>query len=91
MRALLGGVIAMAVLIVISGVTLITLVAHRLSAPPPPKPVIVLTEPAGTQMVGVSSFGPHRMAVQLRQGGPDRVVIVDTHTGRPIMRLQLAP
>lgn len=49
----------------------------------------VLDEPAGTRIAGVSLAG-ERMAVQLAGGGPDRIVIVDTRTGRIAARAALA-
>lgn len=49
----------------------------------------VLDEPAGTRISGVSLAG-ERMAVQLAGGGPDRIVIVDTRTGRIAARAALA-
>jgi len=49
----------------------------------------MLDEPAGTHIAGVSLAG-ERLAVQLAGGGPDRVAIVDTRTGRVVARAALA-
>jgi hypothetical protein len=49
----------------------------------------VLDEPAGTHIAGVSML-PDRLAVQLQGGGPDRVVVVDSRSGRVIARVGLS-
>jgi len=49
----------------------------------------MLDEPAGTHIAGVSLAG-ERLAVQLAGGGPDRVAVVDTRTGRVVARAALA-
>ena len=46
----------------------------------------VIDEPAGTSIAGVTSLGD-RMALQLRGGGPDRVVLIDPATGGIVGRV----
>jgi hypothetical protein len=60
-----------------------TLVAVGAAAP------VVLDEPAGTHIAGVSAL-PDRLALTLQGGGPDRVVVVDSRSGRVLGRVSLA-
>jgi hypothetical protein len=60
-----------------------TLVAAGTAAP------VVLDEPAGTHIAGVSAL-PDRLALTLQGGGPDRVVVVDSRSGRVLGRVSLA-
>jgi hypothetical protein len=60
-----------------------TLVAGGVAAP------AVLDEPAGTHIAGVSAL-PDRLALTLQGGGPDRVVVVDSRSGRVLGRVSLA-
>ena len=79
MRGLLALVIAMGVLIVAGVLVIGITLAHRLgtAASLPAAPVdAVLDQPAGTQIAGVASLGG-RVAITLRGGGPDRVVVLD--------------
>ena len=66
--------------LIVAGIAVIGVtVAHRLThiAVPPGSPFnIVLDEPAGTQITGVTSLASDRSAMTLRGGGPDRVVVV---------------
>ncbi len=91
MRGLLTLVVVMGVLIV-AGVAVIGLtVAHRLThiAVPAGAPSdTVLDEPAGTQVMGVMGMGD-RLAITLRGGGPDRVVIVGVGTGQHLGTIRL--
>jgi hypothetical protein len=99
MQALKVATIVMAVLIVLGTVTLLVLLARRSAGPSAPAVVTVpagaaafsatLAEPEGTRIVGVSEGGD-RLAVQLQGGGPDRVVLVDPHTGVVVGRVGLA-
>jgi hypothetical protein len=103
MRALKTVTIVMGVLIVLGTVTLLVLLARRSAAPsaaPAGVPVAVavpaggafsatLAEPEGTRIVGVSQGGD-RLAVSLQGGGPDRVVLVDPHSGAVVGRVGLA-
>jgi Family of unknown function (DUF6476) len=84
-------VVVMGVLIVVGVVVLVvvltqrvgTLVSRGVTAP------IVLDEPAGTHIAGVSAL-PDRLALTLQGGGPDRVVVVDSRSGRVLGRVSLA-
>jgi hypothetical protein len=83
MRAVKIAAAVMAVLIVLGTTVLVITVVKRLSAPA--RPVVTATaaaaveEPAGTTIVGITAVGD-RLAVQLRGGGPDRVVFLDPQT-----------
>ena len=84
-------VVVMGVLIVAGVVVLVVALTQRvgtLVAGGPSAPV-VLDEPAGTHIAGVSML-PDRLAVQLQGGGPDRVVVVDSRSGRVIARVGLS-
>ncbi len=104
MQALKVATIVMAVLIVLGTVTLLVLLARRSAGPSaavPSAPAVVavpvgaaafsatLAEPEGTRIAGVSEGGD-RLVVQLQGGGPDRVVLVDPHTGVVVGRVGLA-
>jgi hypothetical protein len=89
MRGLQAAVILMGVLIVVGvGVIGLTIV-RRLGAPVPGAVTLVLDEPAGTRMMSAAAAGD-RLAVLLQGGGPDRVVLVDPHTGTVAGRVGLA-
>jgi len=88
-RLLKVAVVVMGVLIVAGVGTLVALLAQRMSPAAGPIASAVLDEPAGTRIAGTSA-APDRLAVQLQGGGPDRVVVVDTRTGRVLGRVGLA-
>ena len=81
-------VVGMGVLIVAGVVVLGVALVGRMSGVST-IPGVVMDEPAGTRVAGVS-LAPDRMAVQLTGGGPDRVVLVDTKGGRVLGRVGLA-
>ena len=92
MRGLMAAVIGMGILIVVGVTVLVLTMMQRMSAVSVPNASageVVLDEPAGTR-IGSASMGTDRMAVQLSGGGPDRVVVVDTKSGRVISRVGLA-
>jgi hypothetical protein len=93
MRALKAAVVVMGVLIVLGlGVVVVTIVSRMRAAPAAPRgpaTEALLDEPAGTRIAGVSLV-PDRLAVRLQGGGPDRVVVVDTASGRVVARIGLA-
>ena len=90
MQALKVAVIVMGVLIIGGVVTLAVLLAGRMSGGAGAiASALVLDEPPGTRIAGASA-APDRVAVQLQGGGPDRVVVVDTRTGRVVGRVGLA-
>ncbi len=74
MRALMALVIGMGVLIVAGVVTIGVTIMHRMAGGGAVADV-VLDEPAGTRIAGVSPDG-NRLAVLLNGGGPDRVVLL---------------
>lgn len=88
MRFLITAVVVMGVLIVTGVVVLGTVIVRRGSAPAPIADV-VLAEPAGTHIVGVSAISD-RMALRLEGGGPDRVVLLDSRTGQKLGQVALA-
>jgi hypothetical protein len=81
MRFLKFITIAMAVLIIAGTTVLLSVIARRIIAPgAPAQMAVLLDEPAGTRIVGISSAGD-RLAVRLEGGGADRVVLLDVRTG----------
>ena len=90
MRFLKALTIAMAVVIVLGTTVLLVVIARRLggrSAVTAPV-AAVLDEPAGTRIAGIAAVGD-RLAVQLQGGGPDRVLLLDPHTGAVAGRIGL--
>ncbi len=88
MRGLMVAVVGMGVLIVAGVVVLGVALVGRMSGGGGPIASVMMDEPAGTRIAGVS-LAPDRMAVQLQGGGPDRVVLVDTKAGRVLGRVGL--
>jgi Family of unknown function (DUF6476) len=82
MRFLKWLTIVMGVLIVVATTVLVVLITRRIGgvAMAPPPSAVLLDEPAGTRIAAIASVGD-RLAVQLQGGGPDRVLLVDPHTG----------
>ena len=73
--------IVMAVLIVVGTTVLLVAIARRLGSPSVPAPIaVLLDEPAGTRIAGITSLGD-RLALRLEVGGADRVVLLDARTG----------
>lgn len=91
MQALKMAVIGMGILIIAGTVTLMVLVAERLTghADPPP-PSVRIDEPAGTRIEAMAST-PEQLILLLQGGGADRVVVVDLKSGRVRSRVTLAP
>ena len=87
MRAMLAVVIVMGVLIVLGVATLAVTVVRRLSGPTLQAP-LVLNEPSGTHMLGMTSAGD-RLAVLLQGGGPDRILLLDPRSGQVLGRIGL--
>lgn len=78
----------MGVLIVAGTVGLFVVLAQRMSTGSAAIASVMLDEPAGTRIAGASA-APDRVLVQLQGGGPDRVVVVDTKSGRVLGRVAL--
>lgn len=92
MRGLMVAVIGMGILIVAGVAVIGVTVVRRMSAVSPANASaapLVLDEPSGTRIAG-ASVGADHLAIQLGGGGPDRVVIVDTRSGRVVGRVALA-
>lgn len=100
MRALKVAVIVMGVLIVVGTMALVIAVARRSPAPagsvpgtsvssPAMAAATVLDEPEGTHIEGIEAV-QDRLALRLRGGGLDRVVVIDPRTGVVTGRISLA-
>ena len=96
MRAVKIAAAVMGVLIVIGTVVLAVMIARRPApvaenaAVPAVSSPASTREPAGTTIVTITAAGD-RLAVQLRGGGPDRVVFVDPATGTVTGRFSPQP
>ena len=91
MRVLTALTVAMGVLILVGTTVLVVTIVRRSGAPPgmAPAAAVVLNEPAGTRIAGIVAVAD-RLAVELRGGGPDRVVLVDPRSGAVSGRIALA-
>ena len=92
MRTLKILTIVMGVLIVLGTVTLVALIVLRTGGSGPigtPVAARLLDEPAGTAIAGIA-LSQDRLALQLRGGGPDRVLLLDPRTGAIALRVGLA-
>ena len=90
MRALKILTVVMGVLIVVGVVALGVVMTQRLgSIGVGAGASATLDEPAGTSIAGIAATGD-RIALQLRGGGPDRVVLIDPKTGKPVGAIKLA-
>ena len=93
MRAVKIAVAVMSMLIVVGTTVLVVTVINRMATPAATVVVgttaAVMDEPAGTAITGIATAGD-RLAVQLRGGGPDRVVFVDPRTATVAGRISLA-
>src|SRR5271165_3855032 len=87
-RAMLALVIGMGVLMVAGVATGAVTIIHRTMGPAALTTDLVLDEPVGTHIAGISSAGD-RLAVLLQGGGADRVVLVDAGHGRVAGRVLL--
>ena len=89
-RALMTAVVVMGVLIVAGVATLIVTAFRRLSVPPAMAATVLLDEPQGTHMQSISAAGD-RIGVLLQGGGPDRIVLLEAHSGKVVGRIGLVP
>jgi hypothetical protein len=81
MRLLRVLVVVMGVMIVAGVAALGVLLTRRIGAVPASAAAVSLDEPQGTGIASVSAAADS-VAVQLRGGGPDRVVVIDLRSGR---------
>ncbi|MSP30093.1 MAG: hypothetical protein EXR09_06495 [Acetobacteraceae bacterium] len=104
LRALKILVVVMGVAIVGGTATLgILIIKHLRGSDPAPTAVTTLPIPAsptallhqldepGGSTITAIALSPDRLAIQLRGGGPDRVVLLDARSGTPIARIALSP
>ena len=89
MRALKVLVVVMGVMIVAGVATLGVVLSRRLTTAPAGLGTVMLDEPAGTHIAGAVPGGDI-IVVHLQGGGPDRVAVVETRTGRVVGRIGLA-
>jgi hypothetical protein len=91
MQALRVLVVVMGVMIVGGTITLGVLVWRKLGSVGAPVVAasVLLEEPEGTRIMQASAAG-ETVVLRLEGGGPDRVVVVDTRTGRVVGRVGLA-
>jgi hypothetical protein len=93
MGALKIATVAMGVLIFLgTTVILVTIVKRTISGQagvPETVFAAVLDEPAGSGIVGIAQVRD-RLAIQLRGGGVDRVVLIDPASGAVVGRISLA-
>lgn len=93
MRALKILVVVMGVMIVAGTVILGVLIVRRSGGgggEPAATTALLrqLDEPSGTTVAAIA-LSPDRLAIQLRGGGPDRVVLVDPRNGATVARVAL--
>jgi hypothetical protein len=91
MRFLKVLTIVMGVFIIVGTTALLVVVARRLSggvSAPPASLAVQLDEAPGTHIVGMTNVAD-RLAVQLQGGGPDRILLLDAHSGAVAGRISL--
>jgi hypothetical protein len=89
MQALKALTIVMGVLIFGGTAVLGVVLARRMGSGAAAPVSVLLDEPAGTRIAGIAGAGD-RLAVQLQGGGPDRLVLIDPHSGAPTGKVLLA-
>lgn len=92
MRALKIATIVMGIMLIAGVAVLAAVIVQRLSARSTPHaPLnVTLDEPAGTRIAGIAGT-QDRIALELQGGGPDRVVLLDPHTGAAVGTIGLRP
>jgi len=89
MRVLTALTVAMGVLILLGTTVLVVTIVKRSAAPgSAPGAALVLDEPAGTKIAGLTAVAD-RLAIELQGGGADRVVLVDPRSGKIVGRIGL--
>ena len=79
----------MGVMIVVGVVALGVIMTQRLGGLVAGGPMeTALAEPDGTSIAGIAGTAD-RIAIHLHGGGADRVVLIDTKTGKPVGRVVL--
>jgi hypothetical protein len=82
--------IIMGVLILLgTGVIAVTIVKRMSGASAPSNVTVVLDEPEGTRIGGIAALSD-RLAVLLQGAGPDRIILIDPHTGAKAGAVTLA-
>lgn len=91
MRMLRIAVVVMGVLIVAGVAVLAVALTQRVGSlvASGPAAAVLLDEPAGTRIAGLS-LAAGRLALRLQGGGPDRVLLLDSRSGRVVARIGLA-
>ncbi len=94
MRFLTAISVVMGILIVAGTAVLVIAVVRRTPAPASASgqeagAPVVLDQPAGTRIAGADGTAD-ALVLRLAGGGPDRVVVVDTRSGRIIARVSLS-
>jgi hypothetical protein len=89
MQALKALTIVMGVLILGGTAVLGVVLARRMGTASAAPVSVLLDEPAGTRIAGIAGAGD-RLALRLQGGGPDRLVLIDPHTGAATGRVGLA-
>jgi len=81
--------VGMGVLILLGTTVLVVTIIKRSTTPATaPTPALVLNEPAGTKIAGLTAVAD-RLAIDLQGGGPDRVVLIDPRSGQIVGRIAL--
>ena len=92
MRALKFATIGMGVLILLGTAVILATIVKRSTSGAAMSPermvAAVLDEPAGTSIAGIASVHD-RLAVQLRGGGTERVILIDPATGAVVGKVSL--
>ena len=91
MQALRVLVVVMGVMIVAGTIALGVVLAQRMSGggTAAREWSLALDEPAGTQVAATAASGDG-LALTLRGGGPERVVVLDARTGRVLGRISVS-
>lgn len=82
--------VIMGILIVVgTGVIIVTVVKRMGGGSAPSNVTVVLDEAEGTRIIGIAAMSD-RLAVLMQGGGPDRIVLIDPHSGAQAGAVTLA-
>ncbi len=82
--------IIMGVLIVVgTSVIAVTIIKRMSGGAAPSNVTVVLDEPEGTRIGGIAALSD-RLAVLLQGAGPDRIILIDPHSGAKAGAVTLA-